>query len=173
MFSGRLAAKRGTDATQAAINRTQRQFAVSQQEYPETTRHRGDEPHDFAVMRDAGQQHGLLKLGSKEFSGLPELPDEVLQEIKLGVIQQQLGRRYGTPASRRLMTAEASGRPTQNIDTTIGRGLAVAEEQVGLRTPFGVRVMGTNPRAANLAAGLYHASQIPTSITPRKPRQLG
>ena len=163
MFSGRLAAKRGTDATQAAINRTQRQFAVSQQSYPEETRHRGDEPHDFVVKRDAGQQHGLLKLGSKKFSGLPELPDEILQEIKLGVIQQQLGRRYGS----------ISGVPINQIDPSIGRGLAVAEEQVGLRTPFGVRVMGTNPRAANLAAGLYHASQIPTSITPRKPRQLG
>lgn len=153
-----LAAKRGTDATQARINRTERQFQFSQQEYGQQTQN----PFPYAVLRAAGQQHGVLKLGSKEFSGLPPLPDEVLQEIKLGVIEQQLGQRYGN----------ISGVPTQNIDTTIGRGLAVAEEQVGLRTPFGVRVMGTNPRAANLAAGLYHASQIPTSITPRRPRQL-
>lgn len=158
-----LAAKRGTDATQANINRVERQFEMDQQDYGEQTRHRGDEPHPYVVKRDAGQQHGLLKLGSKKFSGLPALPDEILQEIKLGVIEQQLGRRYGS----------ASGVPTQNIDTGIGRGLAVAEEQLGIRTPFGVRVMGTNARpTTNLAAGLYHASQIPTSIKPRRPKQL-
>ena len=88
-----LAAKAGTDATQARIERTERQFQGSQEDY-------GHQTHGmpYAIMRDAGQQHGLLKLGSKKFTGLPNLPDEVIQEIKLGVIEQQLGRRYGSAA---------------------------------------------------------------------------
>ena len=146
-----LAAKAGTDATQARIERTERQFQGSQEDY-------GHQTHGmpYAIMRDAGQQHGLLKLGSEKFTGLPNLPDEVIQEIKLGVIEQQLGRRYGS----------AAGVPTQNIDPSIGRGLAVAEEQHGLRTPFGA-VLGTNPRPEPVPK--YPTPQ--STITPRKPKQ--
>jgi len=146
-----IAAKAGTDATQTKIERTERQFQGSQEDY-------GHQTHGmpYAIMRDAGQQHGLLKLGSKKFAGLPNLPDEVIQEIKLGVIEQQLGRRYG----------RAAGVPTQNIDPSIGRGLAVAEEKHGLRTLSGA-VLEKTPRP--VPKPKYPTPKSP--ITPRKPKQ--
>ena len=129
--------------------------------------YRGYNIHDLAEKSTFEEVVYLLLYGSlpsqtqlDEFDATlrsnRRIPDEVIQEIKLGVIEQQLGRRYGS----------AAGVPTQNIDPSIGRGLAVAEEQHGLRTPFGA-VLGTNPRPEPVPK--YPTPQ--STITPRKPKQ--
>ena len=156
--------KKGEVADEARIARSERQFQISQKQYPHDPLGGvggaavdwvlGHAPHrEQQVLRMGGQQHGLLKLEKGWSPTLSFLDKELMTQIKLDLMREQMAQRFGSATS-----------PYQ-VDP-IPLGVAVAQEQLGLRTPFGA-ILGTNARVEPVPK--YPTPQ--STITPRKPKQ--
>lgn len=142
-------------ADQARIARAERQFQISQEQYP----------RDEAVLRAGGQQLAFRKLEEGWATGLPRLDDELMTEVKLNLMREQMKERIGIahPSLRKDTI------PPVGVRIARGEhGVAVGQEQIGLRTPSGA-VMGTSRGSAGVrrrtAQGVFSAPKYPTPVS--------
>jgi len=124
--------QRGQVADEARIARAKRQFEMSQEQYP----------RDEAVLKTAGQQHGLYKLEGGWSPTLPRLDTELITQIRLDLMREQMRPRI---AFGNLPTPDFEIPSREEREARGEFGEAIAQAQQGLRTPFGA-VMGTDAR---------------------------
>lgn len=146
-------------ADEARIARAERQFDMSQ-----VLTH-----DDAAYLKAAGQQLAFRKLEEDA-----PLTPELMTEVKLNLMREQMKERLGVahPSLRKDTI------PPVGVRIARGEhGVAVGQEQIGLRTPSGV-VMGARGAGGagvrrRTAQGVFAAPKYPTpvSVATRAPRQ--